>query len=189
MDKCVEDNEVWIVAAKRTPMGKFQGELASFSATDLGGIAISAALKESGLDIDVVDEVVMGCVLTAGVGQAPARQAALNANLNLNTPCTTVNKVCGSGMKAVMMATTQIRIGEVACAVAGGMESMTNAPYLLPQGRNGMRIGHKTTYDHMFLDGLQDAYDGELMVFTVRERPMRLATAVNKWMNGRYAQQ
>lgn len=163
MDKHVEDNEVWVVAAKRTPMGKFQGELASFSATDLGGIAISAALKESGLDIDVVDEVVMGCVLTAGVGQAPARQAALNANLNLNTPCTTVNKVCGSGMKAVMMATTQIRIGEAACSVAGGMESMTNAPYLLPQGRNGMRIGHKTTYDHMFLDGLQDAYEGELM--------------------------
>lgn len=159
----MEHKESWIVSAKRTPIGRFQGALAEISAPKLGAIAIGAALEQSGLDARNIDEVYMGCVLPAGCGQAPARQAALAAQLSMNSGCTTVNKVCGSGMKAVMLAHDLIRAGSIRCAVAGGMESMTNAPYLLKESRSGMRIGHKTTYDHMFLDGLQDAYQGELM--------------------------
>lgn len=159
----MEQKEIWIVSAKRTPMGRFQGALIDHSAPQLGGFAIRAALEQSSLSAQIVDEVFMGCVLPAGCGQAPARQAALEANLSYHSGCTTVNKVCGSGMKSVMLAHDLIQAGTIQCAVAGGMESMSNAPYLLKEARNGMRIGHKTTYDHMFLDGLQDAYEGELM--------------------------
>lgn len=159
----MHDNDIWIVAAKRTPIGRFQGALSAFSSPSLGSMAIKSALEESGLPRDAIDEVYMGCVLSAGCGQAPARQAALGAGLNLSTPATTVNKVCGSGMKSVMLVNDLIKAGTFQCAIAGGMESMTNAPYLLKEHRLGARIGHKTSYDHMFLDGLQDAYQGELM--------------------------
>jgi acetyl-CoA C-acetyltransferase len=156
-------NQVWIVAAKRTPQGRFQGKLSRFKAPQLGAFAIDGVLNQSQLDPAKVDEVYMGCVLPAGCGQAPARQAALGAGVTESTPCTTINKVCGSGMKAVMLACDQIQLGVSRAVIAGGMESMSNAPYLLPQARGGMRLGHKSTYDHMFLDGLQDAYEGELM--------------------------
>ncbi|KOO15477.1 acetyl-CoA acetyltransferase [Vibrio xuii] len=159
----MEQQEIWIVAAKRTPMGKFQGALSILSAPKLGAIAIGSAVEQSGIAADIINEVLMGCVLPAGCGQAPARQAAIGAGLADNIPCTTVNKVCGSGMKTVMLAYDLINSGSIQCALAGGMESMTNAPYLLKESRKGMRMGHKTTFDHMFLDGLQDAYEGELM--------------------------
>ncbi|NOH23797.1 acetyl-CoA C-acyltransferase [Vibrio europaeus] len=159
----MEQKEIWIVSAKRTPMGKFQGLLADYSSPQLGALAIQGALEQAQLSPYEVDEVYMGCVLPAGCGQAPARQAALGGGLEQSTPCTTVNKVCGSGMKSVMLAHDLIKLGSIQCAVAGGMESMTNAPYLMREARSGMRMGHKTTYDHMFLDGLQDAYEGELM--------------------------
>ncbi|MEF1291626.1 thiolase family protein [Vibrio sp. M260118] len=159
----MQDNEIWIVSAKRTPMGKFQGMLAEYSAPQLGAMAIKATLEQANLLPDSLDEVYMGCVLPAGCGQAPARQAALGGGVDQSTPCTTLNKVCGSGMKAVMFAYDSIKAGAIQSALAGGMESMTNAPYLLKESRSGMRLGHKTTYDHMFLDGLQDAYQGELM--------------------------
>lgn len=156
-------NAVCIVAAKRTPMGKFQGALSHLSATELGSIAIAGAMDAVGMTPSSVDEVLMGCVLSAGLGQAPARQAAIGAGIENCTPCTTVNKVCGSGMKTVMLASTQIQAGEADCVIAGGMESMSNAPYLLSGARSGLRIGHHQTHDHMFTDGLQDAYEGELM--------------------------
>lgn len=159
----MEHHEIWIVAAKRTPIGKFQGLLSHFSAPQLGAFAIDAAMNQANLNQTEVDEVFMGCVLTAGCGQAPARQAALGAELSIETPCTTVNKVCGSGMKAVMLAHDLIKVGTIRTAIAGGMESMTNAPYLMKETRSGKRMGHTTTFDHMFLDGLQDAYEGELM--------------------------
>ncbi|MFV8412422.1 thiolase family protein [Vibrio owensii] len=154
-------NDIWIVSAKRTPIGRFQGQLQGYSAPQLGAFAIKAAMDASG--VSEVDEVYMGCVLPAGCGQAPARQAALGADLPLTTGCTTINKVCGSGMKSVMLAHDLIKAGSIRSAIAGGMESMTNAPYLLKEARNGMRMGHQSTYDHMFLDGLQDAYEGHLM--------------------------
>ncbi|GMQ48624.1 thiolase family protein [Vibrio sp. 10N] len=156
-------NNVYIVAAQRTPMGKFQGALASLTATALGSSAIESVIASVGLEPAAVDEVLMGCVLSAGLGQAPARQAALGAGLEYATPCSTVNKVCGSGMKAVMLGSTQIQAGQAECVIAGGMESMSNAPYLLEGARSGFRIGHRHTLDHMFVDGLQDAYEGELM--------------------------
>lgn len=159
----MQEKEIWIVAAKRTPMGRFQGMLSEYSSPNLGAVAIKAAMEEQSLSPELVDEVYMGCVLPAGCGQAPARQAALGADLPKAVGCTTINKVCGSGMKAVMLANDLIRAGSANCIVAGGMESMTNAPYLLKESRSGMRMGHKSTYDHMFLDGLQDAYEGELM--------------------------
>lgn len=159
----MSQREVWIVAAKRTPIGKFQGKLAPVEATTLGSAAISAVMGITAIDASLVDEVLMGCVLTAGCRQAPARQAALGAGLPDSIPCTTINKVCGSGMKTVMLASTLIQSGEMNCVIAGGMESMTNAPYLLTKAREGIRIGHSTCYDHMFLDGLQDAYEGHLM--------------------------
>jgi acetyl-CoA C-acetyltransferase len=153
---------VVIVSAARTPMGAFMGELASFSASQLGAAAIAAAVDRAGIKPEEVGEVIMGCVLPAGQGQAPARQAALTAGLPLSTPCTTINKMCGSGMKAVMLAHDAILAGSVEIVVAGGMESMSNAPYLLP--RSGKRMGHQEIKDHMFLDGLEDAYDkGRLM--------------------------
>ncbi|PKQ09729.1 MAG: acetyl-CoA C-acyltransferase [Alphaproteobacteria bacterium HGW-Alphaproteobacteria-12] len=158
-----EADPVVIVSAARTPMGGFQGALASKTGPELGAIAVRGAVERAGLTPAAVDEVLMGCVLSAGLGQAPARQAALGAGLDEGTPCTTVNKMCGSGMKAVMMAHDALMAGHGDAIVAGGLESMTNAPYLLPKARGGMRLGHGEVKDHMFLDGLEDAYEGRLM--------------------------
>ncbi|EKP0260608.1 acetyl-CoA C-acyltransferase [Aeromonas sobria] len=155
--------DIVIVAAKRTPMGAFQGALAAMTAPELGACAIAAALTQSGLDPAQIDEGFMGNVLAAGMGQAPARQALLKAGLPASVPATTVNKVCGSGMKAVMLAADSIRLGDNRVVVAGGMESMSRAPYLLENARSGFRMGHQQVLDHLFLDGLQDAYDGQLM--------------------------
>ncbi|PPQ41480.1 acetyl-CoA C-acetyltransferase [Rhodopseudomonas palustris] len=153
-----------IVGSARTPMGGFQGELKDATASQLGAAAISAAVERAGLKPDAIDEVVFGCVLPAGQGQAPARQASLGAGLPLSAGCTTVNKMCGSGMKAAMFAHDLLIAGSATVAVAGGMESMTNAPYLLDRARGGYRMGHGRVIDHMFLDGLEDAYDkGRLM--------------------------
>lgn len=153
-----------IVGAARTPMGGFQGDLAAASASELGAVAIRAALERANVPAERIDEIVFGCVLPAGQGQAPARQAALKAGLPLAAGATTVNKMCGSGMKAAMFAHDLLLAGSANMAVAGGMESMTNAPYLLPKARAGMRMGHGQVLDHMFLDGLEDAYDkGRLM--------------------------
>ncbi|MEM6385235.1 MAG: acetyl-CoA C-acyltransferase [Pseudomonadota bacterium] len=154
-----ETDPVVICSAKRTPLGAFQGALSAVPATELGSVAIRAAVEGAGVAPDAVDEVLMGNVLSAGLGQAPARQAALAAGLPQTVPCTTISKVCGSGMKAVMQAYDAISVGSASVVVAGGMESMTGAPYLLPQGRGGARIGHSRVLDHMMLDGLEDAYD------------------------------
>lgn len=154
---------VVIVGIARTAMGGMSGALSDLSAPQLGGEAIKGALADAGVNPDDVDEVLMGCVLPAGLGQAPARQAALYAGLPKRTPCSTVNKVCGSGMKTVMMASDSLLSGQTEIVVAGGMESMTNAPYMLTKARSGYRLGHGEVLDHMFLDGLQDAYGGELM--------------------------
>ena len=150
---------VVIVGAARTPMAAFQGEFSSVSAPELGQVAIAAALERAQLAPEQVEELLFGCVLPAGQGQAPARQAALGAKLPTSTGCTTVNKMCGSGMKAAMLAHDLILAGSAEIAVAGGMESMTNAPYLIPKARGGYRIGHAMIYDHMMLDGLEDAYE------------------------------
>ena len=147
-----------IVAAARTPMGGFQGDFAALTCAQLGSVAIKAAVERSGLAPAQIDEVIMGCVLPAGQGQAPARQASLGAGLPLAAGCTTVNKMCGSGMRAAMFAHDMLVAGSVDVVVAGGMESMTNAPYLLPKARGGLRLGHGEVKDHMFLDGLEDAY-------------------------------
>ena len=153
-----------ITGAARTPMGGFQGVLSAATASQLGAAAIAAAVERSQLQGDAIDEVIMGCVLPAGQGQAPARQASLGAGLPLATGCTTINKMCGSGMKATMLAHDLLRAGTNRVMVAGGLESMTNAPYLLPKARGGMRMGHGQVLDHMFTDGLEDAYDkGKLM--------------------------
>jgi acetyl-CoA C-acetyltransferase len=153
-----------IVSAARTPMGAFQGELKSFAAPELGAAAIRAAVERAKLKPEDVQEVLMGCVLPAGQGQAPARQASLGAGLPPGAGCTTINKMCGSGMKAAMLAHDELLAGTVEIIVAGGMESMTNAPYLLPKARAGLRMGHGQVIDHMFYDGLEDAYDkGRLM--------------------------
>ncbi|WDE09928.1 acetyl-CoA C-acyltransferase [Thalassomonas haliotis] len=154
---------VVIVSAARTPMGGFMGNLSDVTAPQLGASAISAALSRAGIENDQIDEVIMGCVLPAGLKQAPARQAALGADLALSTVCTTINKVCGSGMKAAMFAHDAIASGSIDVAVAGGMESMSNAPYILPKARGGMRMGHGQVLDHMMLDGLENAYDGIAM--------------------------
>jgi acetyl-CoA C-acetyltransferase len=155
---------VVIVGAARTPMGALQGELKDFAAPELGAVAIRASVERARLQPSDVQEVIMGCVLPAGQGQAPARQASLGAGLPLATGCTTVNKMCGSGMKAAMLAHDLLLAGSSEIMVAGGMESMTNAPYLLPKARAGYRMGHQQVIDHMFLDGLEDAYDkGRLM--------------------------
>ncbi|MBP7242520.1 acetyl-CoA C-acyltransferase, partial [Amaricoccus sp.] len=153
-----------IVGAARTPMGGFQGALAEASAADLGGAAIAAALGRAGVAASEVDDLLMGCVLPAGQGQAPARQAGFKAGLPKEVPATTLNKMCGSGMKAAAMAHDALAAGVARVVAAGGMESMTNAPYLLPKMRGGARLGHASAMDHMFLDGLEDAYDrGRLM--------------------------
>ena len=156
-------NPIAILSAMRTPMGGLMGSLSSLSASDLGGVAISSAISKSGLNASDIDEVLMGSVLTAGQGQAPARQAALAAGLPVSTSCTTVNKVCGSAMKSIMLGGNALRSGQASVVVAGGMESMSGAPYLLPQARQGYRFGHAQMLDHMQYDGLQDAYQGVAM--------------------------
>jgi len=158
-----ELDPIVIVSAKRTPLGGFQGSLSSLTAPELGATAITAALSDAGVTGDDVDEVIMGCVLPAGLGQAPARQAAIKAGVKLAAGATTINKVCGSGMKAAMMANDFIQAGSIDVAVVGGFESMSNAPYMLPNARGGMRMGHGKAMDHMFLDGLEDAYEGKAM--------------------------
>ena len=152
-----------IVSASRTPMGGFMGGLSSVSAPELGSVAIKSVVEQAKLANNDVDEVYMGCVLSAGLKQAPARQATLGADLALSTATTTVSKVCGSGMKAAMLAHDAIAAGSVDVAVAGGMESMSNAPYMLPKARQGIRMGHGQTFDHMMMDGLENAYDGKAM--------------------------
>ncbi len=160
----MQTDPIVIVSAARTPMGAFQGELKGFAAPELGAAAIRAAVERAKIKPEDVEEVIMGCVLPAGQGQAPARQASLGAGLALAAGCTTINKMCGSGMKAAMLATDLLAAGTNEIMVAGGMESMTNAPYLLPKARGGYRMGHGQVMDHMFLDGLEDAYDkGRLM--------------------------
>ncbi|SPB17515.1 acetyl-CoA acetyltransferase [Caballeronia novacaledonica] len=159
-----QTDSVVIVSAARTPMAAFQGDFASLTAPQLGAAAVKAAVERAGVKPEQIDETIMGCVLPAGQGQAPARQAALGAGLPLSTGCTTINKMCGSGMRAAMFAHDMLLAGSVDVIVAGGMESMTNAPYLLPKARGGMRMGHGQVLDHMFLDGLEDAYEkGRLM--------------------------
>ena len=159
-----EKENIVITGMARTPMGASQGTLKDASCAGLGAASIRAALERSRVGADEVSETIMGCVLPAGQGQAPARQAALGAEMPLSVCCTTVNKMCGSGMKSAMLAHDLLLGGEERILVAGGMESMTNAPYLLPRARSGMRLGHGEVVDHMFLDGLEDAYDrGKLM--------------------------
>jgi len=155
--------DTYILSAARTPMGGFQGALSSLTAPQLGSAAIAAALERAGVEGDDVAEVLMGNVLPAGLGQAPARQASLGAGIPDSIPCTTISKVCGSGMKAIMIGADAIAAGHAAIIVAGGMESMTNSPYLLPKARGGFRMGHQEVKDHMFLDGLEDAYEHRLM--------------------------
>lgn len=150
--------DIFITGAARTPLGAFQGAFSDVSATQLGSVAIRAALDRAGIDPADVGEVLMGNVLPAGLGQAPARQASIGAGIGVSVPCTTVSKVCGSGMKAVTQGMDAILAGNIGVVVAGGMESMTNAPYLLPKARSGARIGHDVMLDHMMLDGLEDAY-------------------------------
>lgn len=158
-----KQTSVVILSGARTPVGGFQGVFSNTSATELGAIATREALARAGVSAESIDEVLMGCVLPAGLAQAPARQVALGAGLPVTTPCTTVNKMCGSGMKTVMMAADQIRAGNCRLAMAGGIENMTQAPYLIPKARAGLRLGHGELKDHMFLDGLEDAYTGRLM--------------------------
>jgi acetyl-CoA C-acetyltransferase len=159
----MHSDPIVILSARRTPVGAFQGALAAVTGPQLGAVAIKAAIGDSKLAPDDIDEVIMGCVLSAGLGQAPARQSALGAGLPPSTPATTVNKMCGSAMRAVMMASDQILAGSARIMVAGGLESMTNAPYLLPKARAGYRMGHQEVLDHMFYDGLQSPWDGQLM--------------------------
>jgi len=152
-----------IVGAKRTPIGSMQGKFNAVSASQLGAVAIKAAIEQAGVKPNEVDDLIFGNVLQAGQGQAPARQAALGAGLDKATPATTINKMCGSGMKAAMMAADELSSGQATIVVAGGMESMTNAPHLLPKGRGGIRYGHGQILDHMAFDGLENAYDGKPM--------------------------
>ncbi len=159
----MSNTEVVIAAAQRTPLGAFQGALSPLTAPQLGACALQSAIEAAGIRAADADEVILGCVLPAGLGQAPARQAAIAAGIPLATPATTVNKMCGSGLKTVMMAADQIRAGSAAIVLAGGFESMTQAPYLLPKARGGYRMGHGEVLDHMFYDGLQSPFDGKLM--------------------------
>lgn len=159
----MSNDPIVIVSAKRTPIGAFQGQFTPVKATELGSAAARAALAAVGLQGDDLSEVIFGCVLPAGVGQAPARQASLGADIPQQVGCTTINKVCGSGMKAVMFGHDLLVAGSADVVLAGGLESMTNAPYLLPKARGGMRMGHQEVIDHMFFDGLQNPYDGHMM--------------------------
>ena len=159
----MSSDSVVIVAAKRTPIGAFQGTLSGATAPELGAAAIRSVIVDSGVNASDIDQVLMGCVLSAGLGQAPARQAALGAGVPEGVPCTTINKMCGSGMESIILGHEMIRAGSASIVVAGGLESMSNAPYLLPKARGGYRMGHQETLDHMFCDGLQDPYEGEMM--------------------------
>ncbi len=159
----MSSDSVVIVAAKRTPIGAFQGALSGATATQLGTAAIRGTVDGSGVDAADIDQVIMGCVLPAGLGQAPARQAALGAEIPVGVPCVTVNKMCGSGMEAIIMGHDMIKAGSAGIVLAGGLESMSNAPYLLPKARSGYRMGHQETLDHMFYDGLQDPFEGKMM--------------------------
>ena len=159
----MSSDSIVIAGARRTPIGAFQGALSGATATQLGSAAIAAAVADTGIDSGEVGEVLMGCVLPAGLGQAPARQAALGAGIPVGATCTTINKMCGSGMKTIMMGHDAIKAGSAGIVVAGGLESMSNAPYLLPKARAGYRMGHQQTLDHMFFDGLQDVYEGHMM--------------------------
>ena len=159
----MSEHNVVIVSARRTPIGAFQGVLAPATAPQLGAAAAKAAIDAAGIRPEDVQETIFGCVLPAGLGQAPARQAALGAGVPAGVPATTINKMCGSGLKAVMLAADQIRTGDAEIVLAGGLESMTNAPYLLPKARGGYRMGHGEVLDHMFFDGLQSPFDGQLM--------------------------
>ncbi|HEX3604143.1 MAG TPA: acetyl-CoA C-acyltransferase [Steroidobacteraceae bacterium] len=159
----MKSDPIVILSARRTPVGAFQGALTTLTAPQLGAVAIKAALADAGVKAAEVDEVILGCVLSAGIGQAPARQAALGAGLPTSTPSTTVNKMCGSAMRAVMLGADQILAGNAQIVVAGGIESMSNAPYLLPKARAGYRMGNQEVLDHMFFDGLQSPWDGQLM--------------------------
>lgn len=163
------EDPIVIAGMARTPMGGFQGDFSAASAPELGAAAIRAATSRAGLKPEEIDEVLMGCVLSAGLGQAPARQATIGAGLPESTPATTVSKVCGSGMKAMMIAHDALKAGSGSIFIAGGMESMTNAPYLLPKARGGMRLGHGVIQDHMFLDGLEDAYESGRLMGTYAE--------------------
>jgi acetyl-CoA C-acetyltransferase len=159
----INPNDVYIVAAKRTAIGSFQGQFANTPSTQLGAEAIKATVAAGQVQADAIEEALIGCVLPAGLGQAPARQAVLGAGLPMSVRCTTVNKVCGSGMKTVMMGHDTIKAGSAHLVLAGGLESMTMAPYLLPKARGGYRMGHAQMLDHMFFDGLQNPYDGNMM--------------------------
>lgn len=159
----MSSDAIVIVAAKRTPIGAFQGALSGATAPQLGSAAVAGVIADSSVDAADIDRVILGCVLPAGLGQAPARQAALGGGLPEGVPCATVNKMCGSGMEAIILAHDMIRAGGAGIVVAGGLESMSNAPYLLPKARSGMRMGHQQVLDHMFYDGLQDPYSGEMM--------------------------
>lgn len=159
----MSSDSVVVVAAKRTPVGAFQGALRGATATQLGAAAIEAAVAQSGVAPGEIDRVIMGCVLPAGLGQAPARQAALGGGVPEGVPAITVNKMCGSGMESIILANDMIRAGSAGVVVAGGLESMSNAPYLLPKARDGYRMGHQEALDHMFYDGLQDPFEGQMM--------------------------
>lgn len=159
----MQPDEIVIAAARRTPIGAFQGALAGTSATALGAAAVAAAMADTGIPGEDVDQALMGCVLSAGLGQAPARQAVLAAGLPDSVPCTTINKMCGSGLQAIMLGHDLLRAGSAKIVVAGGLESMSNAPYLLPKARSGYRMGHQEVIDHMFFDGLQDPFEGRMM--------------------------
>ncbi|MBT8103980.1 MAG: acetyl-CoA C-acyltransferase [Gammaproteobacteria bacterium] len=156
-------DSVVVVAARRTPLGTFQGALSGATAPQLGAAAMQATVADARIDAADIDQVLMGCVLPAGLGQAPARQAALAAGIPTGVPCTTVNKMCGSGMESIILGHDLILAGSAEIVLAGGLESMSNAPYLLPKARSGYRMGHQQTLDHMFYDGLQDPYEGEMM--------------------------
>ena len=181
----MSSDPVVIVAAQRTPIGAFQGALAPATAPDLGAAAIAGALDKSGIDGADVDQVLMGCVLPAGLGQAPARQAAIGAGIPVGAACTTVNKMCGSGMYTLMLGHDLIKAGSAAVVVAGGLESMSNAPYLLPKARGGYRMGHQETLDHMFYDGLQDPWQGQMMGHyaeeTAKKYGTRIAECAKRW--------
>lgn len=159
----MSSDAVVIVAAKRSPLGAFQGSLSGAQSPDLAAAAMRACIDESGVDAGDISEILMGCVLPAGVGQAPARQAAIKAGIPLGAGCTTLNKVCGSGMKTTMLGNDLIKAGSASVVLTGGMESMSNAPYLMPKARSGYRMGHQEVLDHMFFDGLQNPYDGNMM--------------------------
>jgi acetyl-CoA C-acetyltransferase len=159
----MSSDPVVIVAARRTPIGAFQGVLSGATAPDLGATAIAGAIADSGINAADVDQVLMGCVLPAGLGQAPARQAAITAGIPVGTACTTINKMCGSAMMTIMLGHDLLQAGSASVVVAGGLESMTNAPYLLPKARRGYRMGHQEVLDHMFYDGLQDPWQGRMM--------------------------